>query len=56
MANYDLDSVFEAVITVKNRGKQAYSDHCVNRARLLFDEKRMVHEYMELYRRILHGE
>ena len=56
VANYDLDSVFEAVITVKNRGKQAYSDHCVNRARLLFDEKRMVREYMELYRRILHGE
>ena len=49
----DLTAVCAAVQTVKERGKQAYSQACVERVKTCFEETRMVQEYLNLYRRIL---
>lgn len=56
VVDYDVGSVFQAIQDIKNKGKFAFHDQCIKRAKTLFDEKRMVREYMELYRRILHDE
>lgn len=50
------EELLNAVLHIRKTGKSSYTKHCTNRARELFDEKRMVSEYLALYRRILDEE
>ena len=49
----DLQQLLAAISKIKEQGKNDYSAACVARAKTCFDEKRMVKEYLDLYRRIL---
>ncbi|MBR5524171.1 MAG: glycosyltransferase [Clostridia bacterium] len=51
---HDEDALCQAVETIRRRGKDAYAPHCVQRAHTLFDQDRMVCDYINLYRSILH--
>ena len=51
--DHSQDQLLKAIKTIKENGKEMYSKSCVARAKTCFDEKRMVEEYLALYRRIL---
>lgn len=55
IAENTAESVLQAVLEIKDKGKDAYSNHCVERVRACFGEDRMVEEYLALYRRVLDG-
>lgn len=54
IAQHSADGLLQAVLQIREKGKKTYTDACVKRVREHFDEKRMVQEYLALYRRILH--
>ncbi len=49
----DPQDLIGALREIRGKGKAAYTEACTARAKALFDEKRMVQEYLDLYRRIL---
>ena len=52
-ANATNDDVLAVLAEIKRLGKEHYSSACVARAKALFDEQRMLTEYLALYRSIL---
>lgn len=53
VAEHTAEGLLEAVLQIREKGKDAYRDACVKRVKEHFDEKRMVKEYLALYRSIL---
>jgi len=49
----DFEGLLSAVNTIKKKGKQAYSEYCVNRVKRCFDRELMVSRYMDLYGSVL---
>lgn len=56
VAEHSADGLLQAVLQIREKGKEAYQDACVKRVKENFDETRMVKEYLALYGRILNGE
>ncbi len=56
VAEHSADGLLQAALKIREKGKGAYRDACVKRVKDNFDEKRMVEEYLALYRRILNAE
>lgn len=50
-----LDQLLQAVLQIKENGKDWYTSNCVERAKEHFSQKRMTEEYLALYRSILDG-
>lgn len=49
----NIGNLIDAVEMVKNKGKQYYSDACVNRAHRLYKKEDRYQEYLELYESLL---
>jgi len=49
----DINGLMEAIIQIKQNGKQFYSEACVNRAHSLYKNEDRYHEYIELYDSLL---
>jgi glycosyltransferase involved in cell wall biosynthesis len=49
----DINGLMDAIIQIKQNGKQSYSDACVNRAHRLYKKKERNQEYIELYGSLL---
>jgi glycosyltransferase involved in cell wall biosynthesis len=45
----NMNKLVEAIYTIKNNGKQYYSDACVNRAHRLYKKEDRYREYIDLY-------
>lgn len=52
----DPEKLLQAVLTIKENGKEMYTSHCTERVRNHFSEARMTEEYLALYRSILDGQ
>lgn len=53
VAEHSVQGLLQAVLQIRQKGKAAYGASCVKRVKENFDEKRMVQEYLALYRSIL---
>ncbi len=53
VAEHTVDGLLASVLEIREKGKEAYRDACVKRVKEHFEKKRMVEEYLALYRRIL---
>lgn len=49
----NMNKLVEAIYTIKNNGKQYYSDACVNRAHRLYKKEDRYREYIDLYESLL---
>lgn len=49
----NIDKLIDAIEMVKNKGKQSYSEACVNRAHRLYKKEDRYQEYIELYNSLL---
>ena len=49
------DMLLDAIVKIKENGKEKYHAHCVERAKSCFSKERMTEEYLALYRSILDG-
>jgi glycosyltransferase involved in cell wall biosynthesis len=49
----DIGKLIDAIKKVKDKGKQSYSETCVNRAHRLYKKEDRYQEYIELYERLL---
>ena len=49
----DINGLMEAIIQIKQNGKQSYSEACVNRAHRLYKKEDRYQEYIDLYESLL---
>jgi glycosyltransferase involved in cell wall biosynthesis len=49
----DINGIMEAIIQIKQNGKQSYSEACVNRAHRLYKKEDRYQEYIDLYESLL---
>jgi len=49
----NMNKLVEAIYTIKNNGKQYYSDACVNRAHRLYKKEDRYKEYIQLYNELI---
>ena len=49
----NIDQVVHSIRIVKEKGKEYYSNKCMERSALLYDKKERFHEYIELYSKYL---
>ncbi len=52
---FDIERLMDAVKTVRNNGKNYYSQHCRERAEAEFSKEKMIENYFHIYRSILNG-
>ena len=49
----DMKGLVEAIIQIKEKGKQSYTEACVNRAHRLYRKEDRYREYIELYEKLI---
>ncbi len=49
----DIDSVYDSILEIKQNGKQAYSNACINKVKNNFSKELCTAEYLELYEKLI---
>ena len=51
----NIESLLNAIMTIKSRGKNNYSEDCISRVSRYFDKDTQFSEYIKLYNRLINA-